>query len=127
MPRVFISYSHDSSDHTSRVLELSDRLRHEGVEAQLDRYEPFPSEGWPRWMQDQIDGAAYVLVVCTERYKRRVEGHETAGGGLGATWEGALITQSVYEHGGRNTKFIPVVFGSSDPQHIPKFLAASTR
>jgi hypothetical protein len=78
-------------------------------------------------MQNQIDGADFVLVVCTETYKRRVEGHETAGRGLGATWEGALITQSVYDNGGRNTKFIPVLFGSEDAKHIPIFLAASTR
>ena len=26
-PKVFISYSHDSSEHKDQVLELSDRLR----------------------------------------------------------------------------------------------------
>ena len=37
--KVFISYSHDSPDHESRVLALSDRLRREGIDAILDQYE----------------------------------------------------------------------------------------
>jgi hypothetical protein len=127
MPRVFISYSHDSQGHRARVAALAARLRREGVEAQLDQYEPFPAEGWPKWMANQIHSAEYVLVVCTETYKRRVEGHETPGRGLGAAWEGSLITQKVYDDGGRNTKFIPVYFERDDATHIPAFLAASTR
>jgi hypothetical protein len=41
-PRIFISYSHDSEEHSARVLELATRLRSEGVDAWLDRYEPAP-------------------------------------------------------------------------------------
>jgi hypothetical protein len=37
MPTVFISYSHDSTEHSDRVLALSDRLRAEGVDAMIDR------------------------------------------------------------------------------------------
>ena len=43
-PKVFISYSWDSDKHKDRVLELSDRLRREGVDCQIDQYEDFPSE-----------------------------------------------------------------------------------
>ena len=45
-PRIFISYSHDSEEHSARVLKLAIRLRSEGVDAWLDRYEPAPQEGW---------------------------------------------------------------------------------
>jgi len=38
-PKVFISYSHDSPEHAERVLQLADRLRPDGVNAVLDRYE----------------------------------------------------------------------------------------
>jgi len=35
---VFISYSHDSPEHSARVLTLSDKLRSFGVDAELDQY-----------------------------------------------------------------------------------------
>jgi hypothetical protein len=35
-PRVFISYSHDSEAHRERVLALSERLRADGIDADLD-------------------------------------------------------------------------------------------
>jgi hypothetical protein len=84
---VFISYSHDSEAHRACVLEVATRLRSEGVDAWIDRYEPAPQEGWPRWMQEQIERADFVLVACTEVYKRRFEGQEEPGKGRGATWE----------------------------------------
>jgi len=46
-PKVFISYSHDSREHKDRVLELSDRLRDDGIDCHLDQYEESPAEGWP--------------------------------------------------------------------------------
>jgi len=55
MPKVFISYSQESDEHKKRVLDLSERLRKEGIDCQLDRYVSFPSEGWPRWTSNQID------------------------------------------------------------------------
>lgn len=42
---VFISYSHDSVDHVEAVLELSNKLRSEGVDCVLDQYEESPAEG----------------------------------------------------------------------------------
>ncbi len=124
--RVFISYSHDSPEHGQRVLALSDRLCSEGVDCHIDQYEVSPPEGWPRWMRDQIAKARFVLVVCTEAYQRRVYGREEPGRGRGATWEGAIITQALYDSGGRNDKFIPVVFRSEDLAYKPEFIGGAT-
>jgi hypothetical protein len=66
-PRVFISYSHDSLQHETKVLELADRLRNDGVDANLDQYEPLPADGWPMWMDKEIRSADFVLVISTER------------------------------------------------------------
>jgi len=126
-PRVFLSYSHDSRAHQERVLALADRLRADGIDARLDQYEPAPARGWPRWMEDQIDAADFVLVVATETYRRRFRGHEEAGKGLGVQWEGAILTQELYEAGVRNTTFIPVVFSSTDAARIPRALRGFTR
>ena len=63
--RVFISYSHDSAQHKLAVLELANRLRKDGIDAQIDRYTPFPSEGWPRWMRAQIEHADTIIEACS--------------------------------------------------------------
>lgn len=123
---VFLSYSHDSSEHERRVFELADRLRADGIDCELDQFEESPPEGWPAWMTRQIREARYVLVVCTATYRLRVTGCEKEGVGLGARWEGGLTTQSLYESGGRNDKFIPLVFGSESLQEIPEFLRHTT-
>lgn len=36
-PIIFISYSHDSDEHRDTVLGLAQRLRKDGIDAQLDR------------------------------------------------------------------------------------------
>lgn len=117
-PKVFISYTHDSPEHMDRVLELADRLIDEGIDCRLDQYEMSPPEGWPKWSGGQIEAADYVLLVCTEAYERRFKGTEEAGQGLGAQWEGAIITQSLYEAAGNNNKFIPVLLSPEDSRNI---------
>lgn len=122
---VFISYSHDSNDHRQRVLVLSERLRGDGIHAHLDRYEQSPPQGWAQWMIQQIESADFVLVICTKTYRDRFERRDTPRG-LGAKWEGAVVTQQLYESGAWNTKFIPVVFHPNDIDHIPTPLRGAT-
>jgi tetratricopeptide (TPR) repeat protein len=117
--KVFISYSHDSLEHTRRVHALADRLRADGVEAWIDQYAQDPNEGWIRWMRSRVKQADRVLLIFTETYQRRFEGDEEEGKGLGATFEGVIVTQTLYESGGRNAKFRPVVFRQEDEQFIP--------
>lgn len=45
MPKVFISYSHDSPDYSARVLELANALRGHGVDAELNHYHVRPEHG----------------------------------------------------------------------------------
>ena len=118
-PRVFISYSHDSPEHEARVLTLSNRLRDDGVDTILDQYQTFPPQGWIRWMNQQVVEARFVLAVCTETYGRRARGEEKPGTGLGAIHESRLIQQLLYNAGGMNTMFVPVVFTVEDRAHIP--------
>ena len=68
---VFISYSHDSDDLCDKVLELSNYLRDNGIDSNIDQYEECPPEGWPRWMENQIRTAEFVIVVCTALYLKK--------------------------------------------------------
>ena len=125
--RVFISYSHDSPEHQQRVLAWAERLRKDGVDAQLDRYVPgTPEGGWPRWMLDKLDWADFVLVVCTETYYKRFRGHEESGKGKGVDWEGNLITSEIYNTKSKTAKFAPIFFESQDERFIPEPLRATT-
>ncbi len=126
-PKVFISYSWDSDEHKARVLELSDRLRANGVNCNIDQYEIAPFQGWPRWMIDQIEWAEFVLVVCTEKYEQRFRGRGETGRGLGVKWEGAIITQTIYDNEAINTKFIPIAFSSQELNYIPSPLRGAPR
>jgi NB-ARC domain/TIR domain/APAF-1 helical domain len=117
--KVLISYSHDSPEHEQRVLELANRFRAYGIDCIIDQYILVPEEGWPLWMERQIEDSDFVLMVCTETYSRRVRGKEESGKGLGVRWEGRLIYHSIYQAEMRNTKFIPVVFEASDSAYIP--------
>jgi len=117
--KVFISYSHDSEKHRKFVRGISDRLRHEGLDCQIDQYiNGFPPEGWPRWMEKQIENADFVLLVCTSSYLKRYRGEEREGG-RGATFEGVVISQTLYEHYYQNTKFIPVIPVDGSLDHVP--------
>ena len=118
--KVFISYSHDSPEHAQRVLDLADALRHGGLEVILDQYvHPAPDEGWPLWMETRLDEANFVLMVCTEIYRRRVMRQEQAGTGLGVRWEGSLIYNRIYNDKSSGSRFIPVLFEGGEPAHIP--------
>lgn len=125
-PKLFISYSHDSEQHKERVLELADRLRHDGIDCQLDQYEMSPKEGWPRWMMRQLEESDFVLVVCTELYASRFNGSGASTGGMGVRWEGAIITQSLYEAAHDNDRFIPIIFSQEDSKFRPAILRAMT-
>lgn len=118
-PKVFISYSHDSPEHMDRVLQLSDRLRQDGIDCTIDQYEISPSEGWPRWMDKQIREADFVLLICTENYYNRMIGEAASGTGLGVRWEGNSIYNHIYQDGTINSKFIAVLFEDSMVKYIP--------
>ncbi len=118
-PAVFISYSHDSPEHEANVLALADRLRADGIDAVLDQFESFPLRGWDLWGQEQIQTARFVLVVCTATYRRRFDGEEEPGKGLGAASEAGFIRQLLYNAAGVNEKFVPVLLTDADSAHIP--------
>ncbi|MBW2663254.1 MAG: TIR domain-containing protein [Deltaproteobacteria bacterium] len=125
---VFISYSHDSKEHKSIVLALAQQLRSDGIETVADQFvNGSPPEGWPLWMERQIEQADYVLMIFTPKYLRRFNGKEVVGRGLGATWEGAVIgRQEIYEAGAINVKFIPALFDEQANKLIPKVLRRTT-
>ena len=125
-PKVFISYSQDSVDFADKVLNFSNKLRQEGIDAILDQYEEAPPEGWPRWMETNIEESDYVLIIGSSGYLDKTTGKVGLGVGRGVKWESNLIYQKLYESDTLNPKFIPVVFDNDDLKFIPLPLRGST-
>ncbi len=126
--KIFISYSHDSPEHSDRVLDLSNALRKMGVDAELDRYHVRPPRGWPHWCEEQLrpDVSRFVLIICTAKYLARVEGRGPADEGRGVYWEGAIISSYEYDDKG-SQRFIPILLGEEPESSVPRPLRGQTR
>jgi len=124
--RVFISYSHDSAEHTERVRRLADRLIGDGQLCEIDLYEPNPPQGWPAWMDRKLEEADFVLVVCTDGYLLKATAMSQASG-HGVKFESVLMLQDLYDAGMWNKKFIPVLFEELPASRIPRLLRPYTR
>ena len=117
--KIFISYSHDSDEHAGRVLDLANALRSYGQDVLIDQFQPYPPDGWTRWMERGLDSADFVLMICTPTYLRRVKDEEPPGVGLGVRWEGRLIKVRLYRDQAQAARFIPVLLAGYDPSSIP--------
>lgn len=124
-PKVFISYSHDDEETSNRVLKFSNKLRREGIDANIDQYEESPIEGWPLWMENQIEKSDYIIVVCSKQYYDKIHNLEK-NAGKGVSWEAKIIYQSLYDCKQESNKFIPVLLNSNDVEFIPKPLKIFT-
>ena len=122
-PRVFISYSHDSADHQASVLELAQRLRRDGIAAELDQFHVNELVHWPRWCEEQMrpENTDYVLCVFTAEYARRVEGKVAADVGKGVFWEATLIYNELYDDKGSRRCVALLLAGATD-KDIPRIL-----
>lgn len=115
-PKVFISYSHQNAEYENKILEFANKLRAEGIDANIDLYEESPAEGWPRWMENQISISDFVLVVNSKSYFEKCYSDSSKGKGI--SWEVNLVYQHIYDASTTNTKFIPVFFEKEEEQYI---------
>ena len=91
--KVFISYSHDSPEHSDRVLSLTWTLRNNGIDVELDQFHNEEIVDWRRWCNEQTscEHSDFVVCVCTAEYRQRIEGKVPPEKGKGVYWEGSLL------------------------------------
>lgn len=111
--KVFISYSHDDEAHKSWVLKLATDLRSNGLDAVLDQWDLMLGSNLPRFMEQGLNTANKVLVICTNSYNEK----SNAGKG-GVGYEGQILTAELYRKQD-SLKFIPVVRGSTSEPKTP--------
>ena len=76
IPKVFISYSWESKEHSDWVKSLADKLLADGIEAIIDSYDVSPGDRLPKFMESSIRDSDYVIIICTEEYKRKANNRE---------------------------------------------------
>ena len=115
-PRAFISYSWDDEAHRDWVKRLATRLRGDGVDVTLDRWDAAPGDQVPAFMERAVRENDFVIAVCTPKFKEKLDGRA---GGVG--YEGDIMTAYAFA-GGLTKKFIPVLRRGTWPESAPSWL-----
>lgn len=115
MPKVFISYAWEE-DVKIWVKEFADRLKSDGVEIHVDQYDLTLGDRLPKFMEEQITTADYVLIICTPKYKRKADKRI---GGVG--YEDHIISAELMNFSNER-KFIPVRRKGTLKNATPTFL-----
>lgn len=68
IPKVFISYSHDSVAHKDWVLQLATRLRSNGVDVILDRWNVTLGSDIAQFMEKGLSKLDRAICICTNEY-----------------------------------------------------------
>lgn len=116
-PKALISYAWETDDERFMdwILQLAKDLRHNGIDAQLDRYQPHGTD-LVRFMLDGVRTSDKVLCILTPKYKDKAES-----GKGGASYEGGIISHEIYDH--QDTiKFIPILRKGSFETATPDFI-----
>ena len=105
-PKVFLSYSWSSPEHTEWVLELAGRLRDPGgVEVVLDRWHLRPGQDKYNFMEQMVQDETVrkVLMICDRAYTEKADARK---GGVGD--ETQIISSEVYKSVDQK-KFLPII------------------
>lgn len=121
-PVAFVSYSWASDAHVAWVTELARRLRSNGVDVHLDRWDVSLGNDLYLFMERFADRSARVLVVLSDDYGPKADQRADRVSGVGV--ETTIVSPTVYRDLGGN-RVVPVVPGdgavSGDPV-VPTYL-----
>jgi hypothetical protein len=117
VPKVFISYSHDTLEHKKWVLKLATRLRNNGIDAIIDQFELQAGDDVPHFMETNLAKADKIIMVCTERYVEKANSGE---GGVG--YEKMIVTSNLLKRIDEN-KVIPIIRQNGET-NLPTFLSS---
>lgn len=111
-----MSYSHDSEEHKEWVLQLATRLRSNGVDVLLDRWNVKLGSDLAAFMEQELSKSQRVICVCSETY---VEKANRGKGGVG--YEKQIISAEYIKN--QNTNWvIPLIKNNNTDKKTPIFL-----
>ena len=115
--KVFISYSWDNEEHKTWILNFATRLRNNGIEIILDRYELQAGKSIPHFMEQALEKSDKVLVIFTENYKLKADGRN---GGVG--YEYSILNNDTYTDIANNSNYIPILKDGTFETSVPSFM-----
>ncbi len=117
IPEVFISYSHDNDEHKEWVLQLATRLRSNGVDVILDRWNIKLGSNLAAFMEKGLTKAHRVICICSEKYV------EKANNGTGGAGYEKQIISAEYLQDQNKDWVIPLIKNNKTNKKVPTFLA----
>ena len=114
--KAFISYSHSSPGHSGWVLQLATRLRNNGVDVVLDRWNLLLGKNVATFIENGLSESNWVLCICSQDYVQK------ANDGLGGVgYEKTIISADLLSDSNTNW-VIPAIRHNSGSQIVPTFL-----
>ena len=117
MPKVFISYTHDSEQHKEWVRKLYNDLTSEGLDVILDQEELSPGEDLFLFMEQSVSQSDFILCICSDKYVKSVN-ERRGGSGYEARMMTPILQTQKYD------QIIPVIRNNSGPDKTPHFLSS---
>ena len=117
-PHLFISYSHDSPEHSKWVQDLARDLRRNGADAFLDVWDIRPGEIFTKRIEKEVAAADHCIVVCTPRYREVAEKRRSEGVGYEAT----LIRDAFRERSKKHPWVLPILREGTGRDALPDWL-----
>lgn len=117
VPKVFMSYSHDSEEHAEWVNDLSSKLLGNGVNILLDQWDLEVGKDLRFFMEKELDESEFVICVCSEQYVNKAN---EGSGGVG--YEATIISSDFL----KNTKIdhiLPIIKNNPTDKKTPIFLS----
>lgn len=116
LSQVFISYSHDDDAHKNWVLQLATRLRSNGVDVILDRWNLTLGKDVASFMENGLSTSKRVLCVCSEIYVDKANNKSS-----GVGYEKQIMTAELMDS--LNTDWIiPIIKNNNSAKKVPIFL-----
>ena len=116
VPKVFISYSHDSEEHKDWVKELAEFLRSHEIDVILDQWDLGLGSDIALFIEQGLSQSDRVLVISTDTY---IEKANSGKGGAGH--EKTILTADLLNDQNSN-KIIPIVRNVKGETLVPEFL-----
>ncbi|WBT04914.1 TIR domain-containing protein [Brevundimonas vesicularis] len=117
--RAFISYSWSSPTHEAWVINLATRLREDGVDVILDKWDLKPGHDAYQFMESMVTDKTVtkVIMICDKTY---VEKADNRSGGVGT--ESQIISPEIYKQGAQD-KFAALMTDEDGEgnAHVPVF------
>jgi hypothetical protein len=119
--RVFISYAWEDEAHKQWVQRLAAQLRDDGVLARLDEWDRKDGQSIQGFMTSEVEDADRVVIVCSPKYKERVQAMDRAEAVSGVGWEWCVLSTEMFQAGVMG-KAVAVIARGSRADAVPTII-----